>query len=295
MNLAGVLPPITTPLDGDELDLRGLQRNVERWRATGLRGLVVLGSNGEAPLLDDDECDRVIATVREHLPGDRVLIAGTARESTPGTIAATRRAAGLGVDAVLVRTPSFFKSQMTPDVLVRHYRAVADASAVPVVLYNFTGVTGINLLPATAATLAEHPNIIGIKESGPDLGQVGELIRGTPDEFLVMVGSAPTFYPSLCLGATGGILALACVVPELCVELFALTTAGRHPDALALQRRLVPLARFVTSIYGVGGLKAALDVAGYVGGRPRGPVPPIPREGLEQIRRQLNELSVVSR
>ena len=211
MNLEGVLPPITTPFDGDELDLRGLGRNVQRWMTTGLRGLVVLGSNGEAPFLDDVEADRAIGTVREHVPGDRIVIAGTARESTLGTIAATRRAASLGVDAVLVRTPSYFKSQMTMDVLVDHFRAVADASPAPVLLYNFTAVTGINLLPTAVERLAEHPNIAGIKESGPDLAQVGALVNQTPGTFRILVGSAPTFYPSLCLGVTGGILALACV------------------------------------------------------------------------------------
>lgn len=288
MKLAGVLPPITTPLDADgELDLDGLCHNVQSWGKTGLRGLVALGSNGEAALLNDDESDRVIATVREHLPDGQVLIAGTARESTSGTVAATCRAADLGADAVLVRTPSFFKSQMVPEVFIRHYLTVADAAPVPVLLYNFTAVTGVNLLPATVARLAEHTNIIGVKESGPDLSQVGELIRVTPDEFHVLVGSAPTFYPSLCLGATGGILALAGVVPELCIKLFKLTTSGRHMEALDLQRRLTPLARLVTSSYGVGGLKAAMDIVGYVGGQPRTPLPQIPPKGLEQIRKEL--------
>ena len=295
MKLAGVLPPITTPLDtAGELDLEGLRHNVQSWGKTGLRGLVVLGSNGEAAFLDDAESDRVIATVREHLPKGKFLIAGTARESTSGTVAATRRAADLGADAVLVRTPSFFKSQMVPEVFIRHYLTVADAAPVPVLLYNFTAVTGVNLLPATVARLSEHPNIIGVKESGPDLAQVGELIRATPDDFQVLVGSAPTFYPSLCLGATGGILALAGVVPELCVKLFKLTTAGQHIEALNLQQRLTPLARQVTSSYGVGGLKAAMDIVGYVGGQPRRPLPQIPSEGLEQVRKQLELLTKMS-
>ena len=190
MTLTGVLAPLPTPFDDDDrLDVVRLRTAVEGWVASPLTGFIVLGSNGEAVLMDDDECDRVIDEARALVPRDRPLIAGTGRESTRAAIRAAKRAADLGADAVLVRTPAFFKSQMTGDAFVRHYTAVADASPVPVLLYNFTAVTGVNLLPATVARLAEHPNIVGMKESGSDISQIADLVASTPRPFSVLAGS----------------------------------------------------------------------------------------------------------
>ena len=287
MNLRGVFPPIPTPFTNGELNLGAVRRNVDRWMQTELAGIVVLGTNGEAALIDDEEADRLIGTVREHVPTGRPVIAGTARESTRATITATRRAARLGADVVLVRTPSFFKSRMTTPVLIAHYTAVADTSPVPVLLYNFSGVTGVNLEPAAVAELSAHPNIIGVKESGGDVAQVMELASRTADDFQVLVGAAETFYASLCVGATGGVLALACVQPALCVRLLGLANRGARTEALELQRRLTPLAELVTTIHGVPGLKAALDLLGYVGGEPRPPLSPTPTEGIDEIRQAL--------
>jgi 4-hydroxy-2-oxoglutarate aldolase len=290
LNLHGIFPPIPTPFRNDEVDLVSLKDNITRWMKTGLAGLVVLGSNGEAPLIDDEEAFRVLAAARERVPRDRTFIAGAAHESTRATIAAVRRAADAGADAVLVRTPSYFKSQMTSDVFVRHYTEVADASPVPVILYNVTIFTGVNLQPATVARLAEHPNIVGVKESGGDVAQIGDLVAATPPDFKVIVGSAPTMYASFCVGAVGAVVAIASVVPDVCVRLYELFQQGRHAEAVALQRRLTPLARSVTGAYGAGGLKAALDLAGYVGGQPRRPLPPATPQAIEVIRDQLAEL-----
>ena len=287
MDLRGVFPPIPTPFRDGALDTAALAANCERWMATGLRGLVVLGSNGEAPLLDDDESDRVIAAARERVPAGRLLIAGAARESTAGTVRAATRAAALGADAVLVRTPSFFKALLTGDALTRHYAAVADAAPVPVLLYNFTALTGVTLPVAAAAKLAEHPNIIGMKESGSDIAFISALIDETPADFSVLAGSAPVFYASLVSGAAGGILALAAAVPDLCVQLFDLVAAGRLAEARGLQRRLTPLARLLTRVHGVAGLKAALDVTGYAGGAPRPPLLPAGPAAVAEIRRAL--------
>ena len=170
---------------------------------TPLTGLVVLGSNGEAPQLDDEEADRVVG--RSSAPvcrQDRPLIVGTGRESTKATIAATRRAADLGADAALVRTPSFFKSQMTTEVFIRHYAEVADASRIPVLLYNVTMYTGVTLPVDAIEQLSAHPNIVGMKESGNDLLYISECINRTPDDFTVLAGSATTLFQSLCAGAT---------------------------------------------------------------------------------------------
>ena len=289
---SGIFTPIVTPFADDELDERGLRHNVARWMRTPLAGLVVLGSNGEAPQLDDHEADRAIAIVRDGVPGDRVLIAGTGRESTKATIAATKRAAAAGVDAALVRTPSFFKPQMTSDVFVRHYTEVADASPIPVLLYNVTLFTGVNLLPDAVERLAAHPNIPGMKESGGDVAQIAEYIARTPQEFVVLAGSAAAFFPALCAGCQGAILAVAGVVPELCVRIRSLVGERRIEEARALQRRIAPLARSVGTTYGVPGLKAALDLIGYAGGAPRPPLRPAPPSVIELLRTQLEALGI---
>jgi 4-hydroxy-2-oxoglutarate aldolase len=187
---------------------------------------------------------------------------------------------------------------MTTDAFVRHYTAVADASPVPVLLYNFTAVTGVNLLPAAVARLATHANIVGMKESGGDIAQITDLVSSTPDRFAVLAGTTSTFYAALCVGCVGGILAPACVVPELCVRLFELTRAGRHAEARVLQAELMPLARLLGTSYGVPGLKAALKLSGYDVGEPRSPLAPVPQEAttaLQQVLTQLEQTTAVSR
>lgn len=289
----GIYTPIVTPfLPDDTVDERALRRNVVRWMGTSLTGLVVLGSNGEAPQLEEDEADRVIAAVREEVPRGRPLIAGTGRESTKATIAATRRAAAQGVDAVLVRTPSFFKSQLTSAVFIRHYTEVADASPVPVLLYNVTMFTGVNLLPDAVEALASHPNIVGMKESGGDIAQIAEYVGRTPDRFTVLAGSASTLFHALSAGCDGAILALAALLPDECVRMCALVREGRLEEARALQRDLLPLARAVGGVHGIPGLKAALDLMGFTGGVPRPPLRPVTPETVDAIRRQLEAAGV---
>jgi len=290
MNLSGVYPPIATPFADDEIDYTGLRRNVGRWMATGLRGLLALGSNGEAAFLDEDESERIVATVRADVPRDRVLLAGAGRQSTRATIAAVKRAAGAGADAVLVLTPFYFKARMTHEALVDHYRAVADASPVPVLLYNFTSVTGLNMSLETVAALSAHPNIIGMKDSNGDVAQVAGIVARVPADFTLLVGSAGTLHPSLLAGAAGAIVAVANVVPDVCVRLFELARAGRHDEARRLQECLTPLALAVTREFGVAGLKAAMEIAGYVGGPVRLPLRPVGTDEREELRRLYEQL-----
>lgn len=295
MKLTGVLAPLPTPFaDDDRLDVVRLRTAVEWWVASPLTGFIVLGSNGEAVLMDDDECDRVVGEARALVPRHRPLIAGTGRESTRAAIHAARRAADLGADAVLVRTPGFFKSQMTGEAFVQHYSAVADASPVPVLLYNFTAVTGVNLLPATVARLAEHPNIIGMKESGSDISQIADLVASTPQTFSVLAGSGSTFFSALCAGVAGGILALAALLPEPCVRLFELTQGKHYEEARVLQQRLMPIARLISSGYGVPGLKAALRIVGCDVGRPRPPLRPIPETAIAALEEALTKFEEVN-
>lgn len=292
MNFAGVFPPMATPFNGGgQVDPAALRANVTRWIERGVRGVVALGSNGEAPLLDEDESDVMIEAARAAVPRDRLLLAGTGRESTRATIDASRRAQTLGADAVLVRTPSYFKPRMTPDVFVHHYTHVADALEIPVLLYNYPAVTGVTFTPDTVGRLAQHPNIVGIKETSTDAGQIAAYVDATRgQDFAVLAGSAPAFYPALTLGAIGGILAVCCVVPRACVALFDAFTREDHGAARELQRRIVPLAQAVTSGHGVPGLKVAMELAGYAGGPPRHPLLPASPEARDAIAALLEPL-----
>ncbi len=289
---AGLYTPIVTPFRNDTVDDDAIRRNVERYMQTRLTGLVVLGSNGEAVMLDDQEAERVVAAARSAMPSTRPLIAGTGAESTKATIAACKRAANAGADAVLVRTPSFFKNMLTTDVYVRHYVAVAEDSPVPVLLYNVSMFTGVTLPPDAVGLLAQHPNIIGIKESGSDASLLADYIARSGPEFFVLAGSGVTYFSGLVAGAHGAILALASVVPDYCADIYDHVRAGRFVEARAIQRRITPLARTVGGLHGVPALKAALDLMGLTGGLPRAPLGPTPPSVVELLRRQLTELGV---
>jgi 4-hydroxy-2-oxoglutarate aldolase len=291
---AGLYTPIVTPFtDRGDVDERGIAANVDHYLASKLTGLVVLGSNGEAPQLDDDESDRVIQCVRDRVPSRRPLLAGTGRESTRATIAASKRAAAIGVDAVMARTPSFYKPQMTSENFVRHYVEVADASPVPLLLYNVTMYTGVNLLPDAVEKLSEHPNIVGLKDSGNDMLQIADYLSRAKPGFTVLAGAAPTLFTAAALGVHGAVLALAGLVPDLCVQLFDDVRDGRIDDARALQRRLLPLARSIGPVYGVPGLKAALDLVGLNGGVPRPPLRPVAAGAIDVLRAHLAALGLL--
>lgn len=294
-DFSGLYTPVVTPFDANgEIDERGFKSNIDRYIASPLTGIVVLGSNGEAPQLDDDEADRAIAIVRERVPSGRPLLAGTGRESTRATIAACKRAAKLDVDAVMVRTPSFYKPLMTSDIFVRHYTEVADGSPKPVILYNVTMYTGVNLQPDAVEQLSQHPNIVGIKDSGNDMVHLADYIaRAKQPGFVVLVGAAPSLFSATALGAHGAVLALAGVVPELCAELVDHVKAGRVEEARNLQRRLMPIARSIGPVWAVPGLKAALDLLGLAGGVPRPPLRPASQQAVDTIRKQLSEIGLL--
>lgn len=290
MLLSGIFPPVPTPFvpTSGEVDLDAVRTQVRRLSASALTGVLVLGSNAEAGLLDEQEAESIVATAREELPTDRVLLVGTGRESTRATIAACGRAASLGASAVLVRPPSFFKNQMTPEALTAHYRAVADVSPVPVLLYNVPGMAGFSLSLSTVEALAAHPNVVGIKETSSDLERHSQF-AALGDRFSVLSGWAPVAYPAWMTGARGAIIAVANVLPDACLSLWEHYRAGRHADALALHRRLLPLARLVSSVHGVAGLKTALDLMGYPGGPVRSPLLPLSPTAAEQVRLALED------
>jgi 4-hydroxy-2-oxoglutarate aldolase len=288
LDLSGVFPPVPTPFAADEsVDLAALQHNIRHMLGAPLRGVVVLGSNGEAPLIGDDESERAIAAAREAVPRDRVLIAGTGRESTRETIGFTQRAAAAGADAVLVRTPSFFKSQLPADAFIRHYTEVADRAPVPVLLYNYSALTGVTLHREAVAILARHPNVIGMKESGTDEALLASYGAHVSPAFQLLGGTVTALHASMASGATGAILAAAVIVPDRCVELFELFRAGRVDEGRALQQRIVALNRYVTATYGVAGLKVAQELVGQKGGLPRLPLLPAPAESRAIIAAEL--------
>jgi 4-hydroxy-2-oxoglutarate aldolase len=273
VSLRGVFPPIPTPFDaGGEVAYQALSDNLARWNEYGLTGYVVLGSNGEGVFLSDDEKLRVLETCRKAIAPGKLMIAGTGCEPTRQTIALTRNAAAVGADAALVVTPHYYKGKMTADALVSHFQAVADASPVPIILYNVPSNTGVDMDAATIARIAQHPNVIGVKDTAGNITKLGDTVRLTDRSFQVLAGSAGFFFPGLAVGAVGGVLALANIAPQQALDIYRLTQTGRWDEAADLHRRMIPVNAAVTVRFGIAGLKAALDLLGYYGGPVRLPL-----------------------
>lgn len=269
INLKGILLPTTTPFGTDgRISATDITSNIKEWSARGVIGFVVLGSTGERVHLDEREYLEVIEVSRAAT--DSILIVGAGQQSTVNTIKEIKSAARTGAEAVLVITPYFYRPAITQETLVNYYTAVADAAPAPVLLYSMPPLTGIKIEPETVARLSEHPNIIGVKDSSNDVAGFRRTVELCPRDFAVMTGNGTVLLDALRAGATGGILAVGCVVPEVCVEIFRSYAAGE--DAEQLQEELTPLASAVTTKYGIGGLKAALDFAGYRGGAVRAPL-----------------------
>ena len=270
-NLKGILLPTTTPFDPKgQISTTDIASNIRAWSARGVIGFVVLGSTGERVHLDEREYLEVIEVSRA--ASDSVLIVGAGQQSTVNTIKEIKSAAQAGAEAVLVITPYFYRPAITQETLVNYYTAVADAAPVPVLLYSMPPLTGIKIDPETVARLSEHPNIIGVKDSSNDVAGFRRTVELCPSDFAVMTGNGTVLLDALRAGATGGILAVGCVVPEVCVEIFRAFGEGDVERAEKLQSELTPLASAVTTKYGIGGLKAALDMAGYRGGAVRAPL-----------------------
>jgi 4-hydroxy-2-oxoglutarate aldolase len=274
--LTGVLAPITTPFDSatGEVAPVHLRQNVTRLMGAGLDGVVVAGSTGEAALLDPDEQRRLVGWVRAVLPDQRWLVAGTGGESTRQAVALTRAAAAEGADAVLVRPPGYFAAAVSPATLADYYRAVADASPVPVLVYNIPKYTHIAIAPGLLQQLAGHGNIVGVKDSSGDAKNLAAY-RDAAGGWSVFVGSGSLLYQALELGCDGGILAVACFAAALAAQVYAAFQAGDRTGAGKLQERLGPLDKEVVGKLGPAGVKAAMDAVGLYGGPVRAPLAPI--------------------
>lgn len=295
ISLKGVMPPIPTPFDSQgNVALEQLVANVERWNRYELSGYVVLGSNGEAGFVDVEERVQVWQAARQAIPERKLLIAGAGRESTRETISLSCRAAEAGANAVLLVTPHYYGDKMSPDALFRHYWSVADEVPVPVLLYTVPKFTHVDLDAQTVARLAEHPNIIGMKDTSGNLAKMADTIRLAPPEFQVLAGSAGFFLPGLSVGAVGGILALANISPVKCLGLFHLFQAGRLEEAAAIQRWMIPVNAAVTARYGIAGLKAAMEMLGFYGGPIRSPLTDLNADERVALRELLTESGLLS-
>jgi 4-hydroxy-2-oxoglutarate aldolase len=274
VDLNGIFPPITTPFVDDSVAYDKLVFNIEKWGQTGLKGFVVLGSNGEYVSLSEEEKRRVVETVVRVAPENMSVIAGTGCESTRETVRLTADCANLGAHAALVVTPHYFGGRMSAEALVKHFTTVADSSPIPIILYNVPKFTHVNLAADVVARLSRHANIIGIKDSTGSVIQLGEFLNQVDADFSVLVGTAGALYGGLALGCAGGVLALANVAPENCVRIHKLVLEGDFRTARQIQLKMIPVNQAVTATFGVSGLKTALDLCSYFGGEPRAPLLP---------------------
>lgn len=329
MLLQGVFPAITTPFYPDgRIYFRKLEHNVEKYSLTDITGIVVLGSTAEVVMLSDAERRQVLEAAIAAVGTSKVMIAGTGAESVRGTLEMTEAAAELGYDVALVRTPHYYKSQMTPAVMLNFYRTVADRSPLPVLIYSVPPFTGYDIPTDVVRELADHPNIIGIKESSgsvekikqmagetaqvrrrvpvtlrrakgrADLVSVGALAGTTTATeektvevgFQILAGSAQKFLPSLQAGATGGVLAFADVAPVTCAKIHAAYRAGDEATAKAEQARIVRQASRISAELGIAGTKYGMDFNGYYGGTPRLPLLPVGAETRAEIEELLKDL-----
>jgi 4-hydroxy-2-oxoglutarate aldolase len=287
VDFSGTFLPVTTPFDpvtGD-LDVVAYRANLRHWFQSPIRGILTAGSTGESVFLDDAERVVLVEAARDVIPSEAILIAGTGAESTRQTIRLNKEAAEAGADAVLVSPPAYYKGAMTPEVLLRHYRAVADASPVPVLVYQVPLRLSTLEFPAgLIAELSRHQNIVGIKDSRGKLDLVAELVEATGDDFQVLVGSGAILYGGLEVGAVGGIVAVGLMACAEAAEISVAYAAGRTAEAGRIQERIAPVHNGIVGGMGVPGVKAALDVLGLHGGVPRAPLAPAPAAQIEEIR-----------
>lgn len=293
LNFDGIIPPLTTPFNKKgALMLKKLQENIELLNQFELRGFLVLGSNGEFVSLTHKEKLKVMESARAIVPRNKILIAGTGCQSTRETIELTKEAGKIGVDAVLVLNPFYYKSLLTPEIIEEHFLRVADASPVPVLIYNMPANSGIDIDTDVIKRLSAHPNIAGMKDSGGNLTKMGEILKAASGDFRMISGSAGLIYPSLALGSTGTIAALANVAPARCIEIHNAFRSGAHTKARDLQLSIIQINKMVTSQWGIPALKYAMDHVGLFGGAPRKPLREIRAKVKDKLVYQLEAAGI---
>ncbi|HWY49247.1 MAG TPA: dihydrodipicolinate synthase family protein [Bryobacteraceae bacterium] len=287
MKLQGIFPPIATPFNHEgEIWKTKVQHNVEKWNLTGLAGYVVCGSTGESVMLTTEEKIQLWEWVAQYAAPEKLLIAGTGVESVRETVALTNQAADIGYKVAMVRTPHYYKNLINNSAAqMLYFRTVADQVKIPIFIYNWPQVTGVDIPAEAVAELSHHPNVIAIKESSGNLEKVMRMIREVKPGFQVLTGSAPTLAPSFAVGCSGAVLAFANAAPYATVSIWEAHRTREPEAALDWQNRISHAAYLVTTKHGVPGLKYAMDLAGYYGGPPRLPltVPcPAARKEIEE-------------
>jgi 4-hydroxy-2-oxoglutarate aldolase len=293
--LRGVFPPIATAFAPDG-GLRPPPAGFLEFLAdSGLNGVVALGSNGEAAHLTETERLEWIRLVRGALPRPLRLIAGTGADSTPATIERTRAAAAEGAEAALVIAPSYFRRQLTVESLRAHYHAVAEASPIPLLIYNVPVHMGYDLGVNWIVRLTGHPNIAGLKDSSGDVARLPRLRGELGADFILLAGAGEKMVDALEAGADGAIAALANLAPQASAAIRKAWLERRADEARRLQRTIAPVGEALTGGYGVPGLKAALRLLGYDHGDPRVPLPPLAASELPALRRLLQDAKLMPR
>ncbi|MFQ5751091.1 MAG: dihydrodipicolinate synthase family protein [bacterium] len=287
MRLAGIYIPVTTPFVDNRIAIEKLAFNLEKWNAYDLDGYVILGSTGEAVYLSQPEKLELVKTARKYIPREKKMIVGTGLESTVATIEFTNRVSELGVDCALVLTPNYYKNQMQDEHLLYHFNSVADKSSLPVILYNVPKFTKIDLSSAVIKQLSSHANIIGIKDSTSNLTKLMELVKIEATNFSLLIGNASNYLCGLLMGAQGAILALCNIAPKECGQIYRLYNNKSYEDARQLFLKVLPLATNIIASFGIPAIKAALDLLGYYGGKPRPPLLPLSTNLLPEIRQHL--------
>jgi len=292
MKLQGIFPPIATPFDANgEIYVSKVQHNVEKWNRTALSGYVVMGSTGESVMLTPEEKYKMWELVAQYAAPEKLLIAGTGVESVRETVALTNRAAEMGYKAAMVRTPHYYKNLVNrADAQTLYYRAVADQSKIPLIIYNWPQATGVDIPVDAVVAISEHPNVIAIKESSGSLEKVMQLLREVKHGFQVLVGSAPTLWPSLLMGACGAILAYANAAPYSTIAIWEAYRTREEAAGLDWQNRIGRASTLVTVKYGIPGLKYAMDLNGYYGGPPRLPLVPPSEAAKREIEEAFRDL-----
>ena len=277
IKLQGIYPPIATPFThAGDLFKTKVQHNIEKLNMVNLSGYVVCGSTGESVLLTPEEKLQMFEWVAHYAKPGKQLLCGTGVESVRETVDLTNKAAAMGYVAAMVRTPHYYKNLLAnADAQVRYFRAVADQSRIPIMIYNWPQATGVDIPAEAVVTLSAHPNIAAIKESSGNLEKLMKMIREVKTGFQVLSGSAPTLYPSLKVGATGAVLAFANAAPYACVTIWEAFRTREEEAGMDWQARIANPAVLVTVKYGIPGLKYAMDLNGYYGGVPRLPLIPI--------------------
>lgn len=288
-----MVPAVSTFRSDGALDRASFDFNIAAHLEHGVDGVLVAGSSGESALLDDDDRRTLLEWARERIPREKWLLAGVGSESTRQTIARAKDARDIGADAVLVVSPHYYLRRMTEAALLAHFRAVADASPLPVMLYNIPVYAHVVLSPALVHEMAQHENVIGMKDSAGNLPMLAEYVSAQSDTFRVMTGSGATVVPAFDAGVAGAILAIALYAGPTVRLMLDAYRAGRRDEAAALQVRLAPIAADIGGALGPAGIKAAMGMVGLKGGPTRSPLLAVTTDEHAMVRTRLESAGVI--